>query len=151
MTPKSNLKTDHKKEPSIYTCETVVDKSKIFSDDLQNFMGNKIHEKVAQSIDNFIDELVEGEDSSFPIQTRTSVNLILALQQEVDSHNLPQIPLIRFKIFYATALTTMKRDFGNSLFITHSRRSFVFDKLQVKANDKINLPQFHQQLKCNNS
>ena len=115
LTPKSNLKTDHKKEPSKYTCETVVDKSKTFSDDLQNFMGNKIHEKIAQSIDNFIDELVEGEDSSFPIQTRTSVNFILALQQEVDLHNLPPIPLIRFKIFYATALTTLKRDFGNPL------------------------------------
>ena len=110
-----------------------------------------MHEKVAQSIDNFIHELVEGEDSSFPIQTRTSVNLILALQQEVDSHNLPPIPLLRFKIFYATALTTLKRDFGNPLIVTHSRRSFVFDKLQIKTNDKINLPQFHQQLKCNSS
>ena len=30
LTPKSNLKIDHKKEPSKYTCETVVNKSKTF-------------------------------------------------------------------------------------------------------------------------
>ena len=55
LTPKSNLKTDHKKEPSEYTRETVVDKPKTFFDDLQNFTENKTHEKVAQSIDSFID------------------------------------------------------------------------------------------------
>ena len=60
LTPKSNLKTDHKKEPSEYTRETVVDKPKTFFDDLQNFTGNKTHEKVAQSIDSFIDSLAEG-------------------------------------------------------------------------------------------
>ena len=60
LTPKPNLKTNHKKQSSQYTCETVVDKSKIVFDDLQNFNGNKTHEKLAQSIDSFIDELVKG-------------------------------------------------------------------------------------------
>ena len=96
LTPKSNLKTNHKKEPSKYTCETVVDKSKTFFDNLQKLTGNKTHVNVAQSIDSFIDELVEGEESSFASRTRTSVNFTLALQQEVDSDNLPPIPLIRF-------------------------------------------------------
>ena len=40
------------------------------------------------------------------------------------------------KIFYATALKTLKRDFGNPLIVAHSRLS---------------LRQFYQQLKCNNS
>ena len=97
LTPKSNLKTNHKKEPSKYTCETVVDKSKTFFDNLQKLTGNKTHVNVAQSIDSFIDELVEGEESSFASRTRTSVNFTLALQQEVDSDNLPPIPLIRFE------------------------------------------------------
>ena len=48
------------------------------------------------SIDGFIDELVEGEESSSACQTRTSVNLTLALQQEVNLRSLPPIPLIRF-------------------------------------------------------
>ena len=96
LTLESNLKTHHKKGPSEYTHESIVDKSKTFFDDLQNLTGNKTHGKVAQSIDRFIDELVEGEESSFASQTRTSVNLTLALQQEVDSNNLPLISLIRF-------------------------------------------------------
>ena len=48
------------------------------------------------SIDGFIDELVEGEESSSACQTRTSVNLTIALQQEVNLRSLPPIPLIRF-------------------------------------------------------
>ena len=41
------------------------------------------------------------------------------------------------KIFYATALKTLKRDFVNPLIIAHSTLSSVFDNLQIKANDKI--------------
>ena len=55
------------------------------------------------------------------------------------------------KIFYATALKTLKRDFGNPLIVAHSRLSSVFDKPQIKASDIISLRQFRQQLKCNNS
>ena len=54
------------------------------------------------------------------------------------------------EIFYATALKTLKRDFGNSLIIAHSRPCSAFDKPQIKANDKVVLRQFQQQLKCNN-
>ena len=96
MTPKSNLKTDHKKESSEYTRETVVDKSKTFFDDLQNLTRNKTHEIVGRSVDSFFDELVGGEGSSVTSQTKTSDNLTLALQQEVHSRNLSSIPLIRF-------------------------------------------------------
>ena len=96
MTPKSNLKTDHKKESSEYTRETVVDKSKTFFDDLQNLTRNKTHEIVGRSVDRFFDELVGGEGSSVTSQTKTSDKLTLALQQEVHSRNLPPIPLIRF-------------------------------------------------------
>ena len=66
---------------------------KRFFDDLQSLTGNKTYEKVAQSIDSFIDELAEWEESSFTSQTRTIVNLTLALQQDVDLHNLSSIPL----------------------------------------------------------
>ena len=110
------------------------------------------------------------------------------MQQEVDSRNLPLIPLIRFdgnpskwpefienffkrvhskqtfddntrmirllntldreakrtvgaigcnKIFYATALKTLKKDFVNPSIVAHSTLSSVFDNPQIKANDKI--------------
>ena len=49
------------------------------------------------------------------------------------------------KILYAIALQTLKRIFGNPLIGAHSRLSSVFDKQQIKANDKISLRQFHQQ------
>ena len=71
MTPKSNLKTDHKKESSEYTRETVVDKSKTSFDDLQNLTRNKTHEIVGRSVDRFFDELVGGEGSSVTSQTKT--------------------------------------------------------------------------------
>ena len=48
-------------------------------------------------------------------------------------------------------MKTLKRDFGNPLIVAHSRLSSVFDKPQIKANYRISLHQFHQQLKCNNS
>ena len=49
------------------------------------------------------------------------------------------------KIFYAIALETLKRIFGHTLSVALSRLSSVFDKPQIKANDKISLRQFHQQ------
>ena len=55
------------------------------------------------------------------------------------------------KIFYATALKTLKRDFGNPLTVAHNKLSSAFDKPQIKANDKISLHRFHQQFRCNNS
>ena len=36
------------------------------------------------------------------------------------------------KIFYATTLKTLKRDFGNPLIVAHSRLSSVFDKPQIR-------------------
>ena len=96
LTRKYSLKSEHKKKPSEYTSETVVDKSTTFFDDLQNPTGNKTHDKAAQSIDSFIDELVEGEEGLFASQKRTSVKLTSMLQQEVDLHNLPPIPSITF-------------------------------------------------------
>ena len=48
-------------------------------------------------------------------------------------------PIGSKKIFYATALKTLKRDLGNPLIVAHSRFSSVFDKPQIKGNDKISL------------
>ena len=79
-----------------YTLETPVEKSAKFFDDLQNPTRNKAHGKVAQSIDNFIDELVADEESLFASQTRTSVKPTLTLRQEIGSYKLQPIPSIRF-------------------------------------------------------
>ena len=79
-----------------YTLETAVEKSAKFFDDLQNPTRTNAHGKVAQSIDNFIDELVADEESLFASQTRTSVKPTLTLRQEIGSYKLQPIPLIRF-------------------------------------------------------
>ena len=50
-------------------------------------------------------------------------------------------------IFYATALKTLTRDFGSPLLISHFRLKCLFDKPQIRANDRITLRQFHQELK----
>ena len=49
--------------------------------------------------------------------------------------------------FYATALKTLKRDFGSPLLISHFRLKNLFDKPQIRANDKITLGQSHQEIK----
>ena len=55
------------------------------------------------------------------------------------------------RLFYATALKTLKRDFGNPLFISHTKLKLLFDQPQIKSTDRISLRRFHQQLKINNA
>ena len=51
-------------------------------------------------------------------------------------------------IFYATALKTLKRDFGNPVVVAHLKIKSLFDAQQIYANDQVGLRQFHQLLKC---
>ena len=51
---------------------------------------------VARSLNSFIDDLVEGEESYNNPISEISVSPTLALKQEFESRNLPPIPLIRF-------------------------------------------------------
>ena len=51
-------------------------------------------------------------------------------------------------LFYATALKTLKRDFGNAVVVAHCKIKLLFDAPQIYANDRFGLRQFHQQLKC---
>ena len=50
-------------------------------------------------------------------------------------------------IFYATALKTLKRDFGNPLMIAHLRLKSLFELPVIKQYDRIALRNYHQQLK----
>ena len=52
-------------------------------------------------------------------------------------------------LFYASALKTLKREFGNTLLVSHLRLKSMFNKPQIKANDRSALPEFHQQIKLN--
>ena len=52
--------------------------------------------------------------------------------------------------FYATALKTLKRDFGNPLLILHAKLKLLFDQSQIKSTDRISLQRFHQH-KINNA
>ena len=54
-------------------------------------------------------------------------------------------------IFYATALKTLKKNIGDPLLVAHSKIKAVFDRPQIKTNDKIGLRNFHQHLKICNS
>ena len=42
-------------------------------------------------------------------------------------------------IFYATALKTLKRDFGNAFTVAYMKTKLLFDKPQLKHNDRISL------------
>ena len=43
-------------------------------------------------------------------------------------------------IFYATALKTLKKDFGDPLLLAHLKLKAVFDRPHIKTNDRIGLP-----------
>jgi len=51
-------------------------------------------------------------------------------------------------IFYATALKCLKREFGNPSLVTHLKLKALFDKPQIKPNDRVALKLYHQNLKC---
>ena len=47
-------------------------------------------------------------------------------------------------LFYASALKTLKREFGNTLLVSHLCLKSMFNKPQIKANDRSALREFHQ-------
>ena len=52
-------------------------------------------------------------------------------------------------LFYASALKTLRREFGNTLLVSHLRLNSMFNKPQIKGNDRSALREFHQQIKLN--
>ena len=55
------------------------------------------------------------------------------------------------KIFYAATLKSLKRDFGNAFYMSYTKLSELFDKPQIKANDRIALGDFQRKIKCINT
>ena len=55
------------------------------------------------------------------------------------------------KIFHGATLKSLKRDFRNVFYVSHTNLSELCDKLQIKANDRIALRDFHQKVKCINT
>ena len=49
-------------------------------------------------------------------------------------------------IFYATALKSLKRDFGNTTVVTYTKLKNLLDKPQISSNDRAAIRRFHQQL-----
>lgn len=54
-------------------------------------------------------------------------------------------------IFYATALKTLKRDFGDKFLISYLRIKNLFCQPQTKDNDRKSLRQFHHQIQTLNA
>ena len=59
--------------------------------------------------------------------------------------------IARKRISYAATLKSLKQDFGNSLYVHHTKLNELFGKPQIKANDGIALRDFHQKVKCINT
>ena len=54
-------------------------------------------------------------------------------------------------LFYAVALKTLKRDFGNEIVVSHLKLNSVLEKPQINQSDRAALRQYHQQLKTVNT
>ena len=165
---------------------------------LPTYDTNNIAHKVSVSrvpIDQFIDELIVGQDTQLPDLNTITTSTIL--RWEYESRNLPTIDLHRFDgtsskwpkfienfktrvhmklsfddntrmerhlsvldgeaeisiqsigsngIFYATALKTLKRDFGNPVVVSQLKLKAVLDMPQIPTNDRTSLRRYHQQL-----
>ena len=179
----------------------------VFSDSLSQSSGtyvtqnptsvSKPQKTFLQSIDSFIDDLVEGEETCLA-GLSNPVTASAALRYEFESKTLPIIELTKFNgdsakwpefienfsrrvhfklsftdndrmerllsvltgeakkgvecigtsgIFYATALKSLKRDFGNVTVVTHAKLKVLLDKPQLVSNDRAALKRFHQHLK----
>ena len=53
-------------------------------------------------------------------------------------------------MFYATALKTLKREYGNPLLVSHLKLKKLFDQPQIKNQDRTALREYQHQLKCSN-
>ena len=146
---------------------------------------------VRDLVDKFIDDLVEGVETSLKAKS-ASMNLQLALQQEYEMRHLPAIVLIRFDgtpvkwpefidsfhqnthtkvtftdnirmarlitlldgdakkavqsigsngLFYASALKSLKSNFGNPLLVATFRVKTFFDKPHINGRERIALTQ----------
>ena len=56
-----------------------------------------------------------------------------------------------YGMFYATALKSLKRDFGNPVIVSPLKIQSLLDQPQIKPNDKIGLRHYHQQVKITNT
>ena len=54
-------------------------------------------------------------------------------------------------LFYASALKSLKSNFGNPLLVATFRMKTLFDKPHINGRDRIALREYHQQLKMNNT
>ena len=52
-------------------------------------------------------------------------------------------------LFYASALKTLKREFGNILLVALLPLKYMLDKPEIKPNDRAALRELHQQIKLN--
>ena len=111
--------------------------------DLLRFSGNP--GEWPEFIENFFSQF--HQKSSFDDNLRMPV-LISVLDGEakrliaaIDSNS----------IFYTTTLKTLKKNFGDPLLIAHLKIKAVFDRPQIKPNDRIGQRNFHQHLKICNS
>ena len=66
---------------------------------------------------------------------------------------MPRKPFFQWEvtIFYATALKTLKQDFGNPSLVAHKCLSQLFNRKLISSKDKVSLQQFHQELKQNST
>jgi len=106
---------------------------------LKRFDGNSLH--WPEFIQNF----------KVRIHSKTSFNDTIRMERllsVLDGEAKKAIESIgTSSIFYATALKTLKRDFGNSFVISHLKLNELFNKPQVPANNRELLRNYHQQLK----
>ena len=154
--------------------------------------------KTKPNIDQFIEELKEGEETILPPEEE-NLSAVQVLRWNFESSSLPSVNLIRFdgdpckwpefiecfKIrvhnkksfddnlrmerllsvldgdakkavqslgqsgyFYASALKTLKRNFGDPVVISFLKLKSILDLPQLSSDNKIGLRNFHQQLKA---
>ena len=96
----------------------------------------------------FIDSLHQNVNSKVTFTDNIRMMRLISLLDGDAKKAVQSIGSNRF--FYASALKSLKSNFGNQLLIATFRMKTLFDKPHINGRDRIALRQYHQQLKMNN-
>ena len=97
----------------------------------------------------FIDNFYQNVHSKMTFSNNVRMTRLISLLDEDAKRTIQSIG--SSGLFHASALKTLKRDFGNPLLVGTLRMKGLFNKPKISGRDRNAQRKIHQQLKMNNT
>ena len=133
-----------------------------------------------KQVDRFLDLLIKGKKTILTRENSVTLTIANAVKQESSqdnfktrAHTKPTFndtmrmerlisvlrgevkkeieSIVSNRMFYATSLKILKREYGNPLLISHLKLKKLFDQPQIKNQDRTALHEYQHHLKCSNT